>query len=116
MAKFIKLPDYYELLILDKNNKKIIIDNEQKYKLAGGILFIHELDKIVEEQSLFEINYNELSESRQEKLDEKYNCLLCTAIIKKESPYFCYQCQKIFHEKCLKEWDIHVLIAEMNYL
>jgi len=26
-------------------------------------------------------------------------------IIKNENPYYCYKCQKIFHEKCLKEWD-----------
>ena len=105
LDKFVNLPDYYEILILDKNNKKIIIDNEQKYKLAEDLLFIHELLKNVEEQSLFSINYNELPESKKEKLDEKYICILCSAIIKKENPYFCYQCQKIFHEKCLKKWD-----------
>ena len=105
LTKFINLPDNYEIFILDKNNQTILIDNEKKYKLTGGIIFIHELDKNVEEQSMFSINYNELSESKQEKLDQKYNCILCSVIIKKENPYFCYQCQKIFHDKCLKEWD-----------
>ena len=32
-------------------------------------------------------------------------CILCSTFIKKEKPFFCYSCQKIFHEKCLKDWD-----------
>ena len=55
--------------------------------------------------SLFQINYNKLPESSQEKLDEKYNYILCEIIIKNENPYLCYKCQKIFHEKCLKYLD-----------
>ena len=57
------------------------------------------------DQSLFQINYNKLPESSQEKFDEKYNCILCEIIIKNENPYLCYKCQKIFQEKCLKDWD-----------
>ena len=38
-----------------------------------------------------------LAESKQDILDEKYNCNICTIIIKKEKPYLCYKCQKIFH-------------------
>ena len=56
-------------------------------------------------QSLFERNYNQLSESKRDILDEKYSCFICQQIIKKEAPLFCYQCQKICHEKCLSEWD-----------
>ena len=33
------------------------------------------------------------------------NCNICTIIIKNEKPYLCYICQKIFHEKCLKDYD-----------
>ena len=54
---------------------------------------------------MLSINYKKLPESKQEKLDEKYSCTLCSGIIKKENPNFCYQCQKIFHDKCLKKWD-----------
>ena len=57
------------------------------------------------EQSSFEINYNKLSESKKELIDEKYNCFICSIIINNENPLFCYKCQKIYHEKCLKEWD-----------
>ena len=48
-------------------------------------------------------------------LDEKYNCILCTNLIKKEKPYICYQCQKIFHEKCLKDWDNKWKLHHKNF-
>ena len=69
------------------------------------ILFIKETDKDILGKSKFEINYDRLSESKQNILDEKYNCNICQIIIKNEKPYLCYKCQKIFHEKCLKDWD-----------
>ena len=97
--------EYYEIFIFDQNNNIIIINNEEKYQTIEDILFIREIDKDILEQSLFQINYDKLSESKQEILDEQYNCLLCSVKIKKEKPYFCYKCQKIFHEKCLKDWD-----------
>ena len=99
------MPKYYEMFIFDKNNKEIKIINDRTYNKIDDILFIREVDKNILEQSLFEINYNILSESRQEKLDDIYNCILCSTIIKNENPYLCYQCQKIFHEKCVKDWD-----------
>ena len=99
------MPKYYEIFIFDKNNKEIKIINDRTYNKIVDILFIREIDKNILEQSLFEINYNILSESRQEKLDDIYNCILCTTLIKNENPYLCYKCQKIFHEKCLKDWD-----------
>ena len=102
---FHNLPEYYELFILNKKNEEIIINNEEEYQIINGILFIREIGNNNLEQSLFEKNYNKLSESNQIILDEKYNCILCSTIIKKEKPYFCYKCQKIFHEKCLKDWD-----------
>ena len=105
----------YEIFIYDNNNK-IIINNEDKYKKIKDIIFIKEinnddLEKSIFsinddlEKSIFSINYNKLSESKQDILDEKYNCNICSIIIKNEKPYLCYKCQKIFHEKCLKDWD-----------
>ena len=94
-----------KLFILDKNKKEIIINNDDQYNKVGNILFINEIDKDIYNQSLYEFNYNKLSESKQEILDDKYNCILCSIIIKNENPYLCYKCQKIFHEKCLKDWD-----------
>ena len=103
--KIKNIPEYYEVFIIGKNNEEIKINNEEKYKMIEDILFIREIDKSILEQSLFSMNYNKLSESQQEKLDEKYSCILCSLIIKNERPYLCYICQKIFHEKCLSDWD-----------
>ena len=104
--QFKNLPNYFEIFCIDKNNKEIKINCEEKYRTIEDILFIREIkQKKNIEQSLFEKNYNKLSESKKEKLDEKYSCLLCLSIIKQENPYFCYKCQKIFHEKCLKDWE-----------
>ena len=56
-------------------------------------------------QSVFEKNYNQISEQKKEILNQKYNCSICLEIIKHENPYLCYECQKIFHQSCLKYWD-----------
>ena len=96
----------FEIYIYDNDNNKIIINNEDNYKIVEDILFIKEIDNFDNlDKSIFSINYDKLSESRQEILDEKYNCNICSIIIKNEQPYLCYNCQKIFHEKCLKNWD-----------
>ena len=53
-------------------------------------------------QSVFEKNYEQLPESKKELLNEKYNCSICIEIIKYENPYYCYVCEKKFHQSCLK--------------
>ena len=103
-AKFRYLPKYF-ITFIRKNNNEIIIKNNENYNLIRKVLFIREINYNYSEQSSFEINYNKLSESKKELLDEKYNCSICSMIIKKENPLFCYNCQKIYHEKCLKDWD-----------
>ena len=99
------ISEYFEIYIIDKNNKEIKIDNEENYSKIQDILFIRPIDKSILEQSLFQRNFEKLSESNQDILSEKFNCSICTNIIKKENPYLCYKCQKIFHDKCLKDWD-----------
>ena len=99
------LPKYYEIYIIGKNNEEIKINNEEQYKSIEDFLFIREINQNILDESLFARNYKRLSESQQDKLDEKFNCLLCSMIIKNENPYLCYQCQKIFHVKCLDNWD-----------
>jgi len=56
-------------------------------------------------QSVFEKNYNQLPDSKQEILNQKYNCSICLEIIKYENPFLCYECQKIFHHSCLEKWN-----------
>ena len=94
--KIKKLPEYYEIFIIDKNSKELKINNDKTYNLIEDLIFIREIDNDILEQSLFQKNYDKLSESKQEILDEKYNCLLCSIIIKNEKPYLCYKCQKFF--------------------
>ena len=103
---FKDLPDYYETFIVDKNNEEIEINNDENYNKIEDILFIREIDEDIFKKTLFERNYNRLSESKQEKFEQKYNCILCMKLIKNENPYLCYICQTIFHEECLKKWDI----------
>ena len=99
---FKNLSKYYNIFYLSENNNEIIISNDDEYKLSKDIIFIREIKNENMKKSMFENNYNKLSQSKQEILDEKYNCLLCNEIIKKEKPLFCYKCQKIFHKKCLE--------------
>ena len=56
-------------------------------------------------QSVFEKNFNQISDSKKEILSQKYNCSICLEIIKHENPFLCYECQKIFHHSCLNYWN-----------
>jgi len=107
---FKNLPQFFQIFNYD-NNKKIIINNNEKYRLINDKLFINESDI---NKSLFEINYKKLSESKKEILDDKFGCSLCLNIIKKEQPYLCYKCQKLFHNKCLEDWDNKCKSKNMN--
>ena len=103
--KFKNLTENIQMFILDKDKKEIKIKDEDDYKLTNDKIYLREIDNSILEQSLYEINYNKLPESKQEVLDERYSCVLCINTIKNENPYFCYNCQKIFHNKCLNNWD-----------
>ena len=97
--------EQYDIFIIDSNNREMKITNEENYLLIKDILFIREIDKDRLEKSLFEINLEKLSISKQNILIEKYVCTICMGIIKNENPYFCYNCQKTFHAHCLIDWD-----------
>ena len=105
LSKIKNIPPSYEIFILDKNNKDIIINNDEQFQNIKDILFIREIDKNNINLSLFSKNLNKLSESKKEILSEKYSCLFCSKIIKNENPIFCYKCQKVYHKKCLEDWD-----------
>ena len=103
--KFNRLPKNYIIYFLSNDNKKTKINNNEEYKLTKDILFISEESKEQLVESLFQINYKNLSESKRDILDDIFSCILCTEAIKDENPFLCYKCQKIFHQKCLKDWD-----------
>ena len=104
---FTRLPEYYQIFYYDENNIKKIINNDEEYKLSKDILFINELKNSENiKDSIYELKYNNLSESKQDILDEIYNCNICQVIIKgEEKPLLCYRCQKLFHKKCLENWN-----------
>ena len=106
---FIRPLENYQIFYYNIYNIKKIINNEEEYISVKDILFINELkekEKEKQEPSIYKLNYDELSESKQDILDEKYNCNICQEIIKgEEQPLFCYQCQKLFHKKCLEDWN-----------
>ena len=103
--KFDILPENFIIFYKTENNNDLKISNNKEYKLIKDSLFIQKIEYKNLDQSVYQINYEKLSESKQDILDEKYNCFSCLTAIKNEKPYFCYICQKIFHHKCLESWD-----------
>ena len=107
--KIKNIPKYFNVSYLSSDNNKKIINNNEEYKLSKDIFFVQEIEQNDLQKNVFEssfsIIYNNLSESKRDILDEKYNCFICTESIKNEKPLFCYNCQKIFHNKCLEDWD-----------
>ena len=104
-----------KLFVLDEHNNEIKINSDLNYNKINDILFIREINKNNLDLSIFNLNYNLLFESKQEILDEKYSCLLCSIIIKNEKPYFCYKYQKIFHDKCLNDWNKKCKLQNKNF-
>ena len=99
-------PDYFKVSFRNEFNNEIIINNEEDYKSSKDILFIHQINNVNKlQESIYALNYDKLSESKQDILDEKYNCNICEVNIKNEKPLFCYRCQKLFHRKCLENWN-----------
>jgi hypothetical protein len=106
-----KLPQHYNIFH-QKENENVIINNNEQYKLTKDILFIHEVNNL--EESIFSLNYNKLSESKQEILDEKYSCYICDENIK-DKQLICYQCQRIYHKRCLEDWNERCKKQKTNF-
>ena len=93
-----------EYLDLNDNSE---IKNQEEYDLyAEHILYVRKIESGENiSESMFTRNFNKLSESKKEKISLKYTCSICLELIKNEKPFFCYVCQKIFHRKCLEDWE-----------
>ena len=52
------------IYFFDEKNTEIKINNEINYHKIKDILFIREINKNALEQSIFDINYKQLSESK----------------------------------------------------
>jgi surface protein len=104
-AKLSKMPKFYSIFYKSPSNKEVEIHSNEEYKLSENTLFIRKLDVNDLTISLFSRNFNKLSAEKQDELTQKYSCLICLLMIKEENPYYCYVCQKLFHQKCLKLWE-----------
>ena len=81
------ISEYFEIFFIDKNDKEIKIDSEEKYSKIPDILFIRQVDKSILEKSLFQKNFDRLSESNQDILSQKFNCSICLLLKKKTLIY-----------------------------
>ena len=98
------LPKYFIIFYKSTDDTEIEIHSNEEYKLSPNILYIHKIEKIDLTQSVFTRNFNKLPENKKDLLSDKYSCLICLNLIKEENPYYCYICQKNFHNKCLESW------------
>ena len=99
------ITEKYQLLIYSESNEEIIINNDETFNKIDDIIFIRHIDAISSNLSIIDKYCNLFSKSKLDLSEEKYMCILCSIIINNENPFLCYKCQKILHEKCLKEWN-----------
>ena len=68
--KIENMPEQYEIFIIDKNYLEIKIKNQENFELIEDTLFIREIDKNILGKSLFQKNFEKLSDSKQDILSE----------------------------------------------
>ena len=100
---FENLPQNFKIYYYSLDNNEIIVKNEESYKTIKDILYIKKLKSIKE--SIFTTNYKKIDNSIKEIINKKYNCPICSQLIKGEKPYICNNCQKMYHHKCLEGFD-----------
>ena len=115
---FQNLPESFIIYYLKANQETQIKNDDELKKCRNGTLFVREKERaqnaqndqnapkkeIAIKESIFSKKLKELSEEQKELITNKYLCLICSEIIKREKPYMCYTCQKLFHHDCLKNW------------
>ena len=89
----------FDMYYYDLNNKKVIITDNEQFKKSGGLIFIID-KKTTLDTSIYQIIYPNLSDSKANLADEKYNCPLCGEKFN-DAPYYCYQCSKRICQNCL---------------
>ena len=97
------------IILNNLGNDKYIVKTQKDYEYASyyNQIYVRKIESGSEDLtlSLFTRNLNKLPESKQDIITEKYTCSICLELIKDENPFFCYVCQKIFHHKCLENWE-----------
>ena len=105
--KIIEMPESFKIFYHNNDNNIKFIENNDDYKLIYDLIFIVDSNNnnLVFDQSFYPMIYDQLSESKQEIYDNKYNCFICKTHINNQNPYFCYICQNIYHTHCLRDWE-----------
>ena len=75
--KFKELPKNFHIFYNNEKNEEIKVNNDEQFILCKDILLIRKIEQDKLDQSIFELNYNKLSESKQDILDNKYSCNIC---------------------------------------
>lgn len=115
---FKNLPESFIVYYIKANKDTEIKNDDELKKCRNGTLFVREKERdqnaqngqnapkeqIPIKESVFSKKLKELSEEQRKLITNKYLCLICSEIIKREKPYMCYTCQKLFHHDCLKKW------------
>ena len=94
--KFKNLSENYNLFYITEDYNEEIITTKEDYSKVIDIVYIRN----IEVQQLL----SKLSDSLNINFEDKYTCLICENIIENEKPYFCFQCQKLYHKDCLIAW------------
>ena len=97
-----KFYDNFELFIITKKNEKKIISSKEDFLTEYTNYYIINKNENDLEQSLFNSIMDKLSESKQDIYNEKFCCQICGERKKNENPFFCYHCQYIICQNCLK--------------
>ena len=83
------IPEYYEIFYLDKNNKEIKVDSEEKYNIIEDIIFIRGKDdnKTVDNKLDENINNNQIIEKNKKINDSKDSDEIKNEKLKKYEEY-----------------------------
>ena len=102
------LPNNYEIYFLN-NHQNMLLNNKENYKLVKNIIFINEInnpDELVLSQS---------KKEEKNEIEDKYTCNICREKITEDKPLLCYQCQVIYHKKCLKKWNKACSLQQVDF-
>ena len=97
--------DSFELFIITKENEKKIILSQQDFLPEYDKYYIQKINKNASKLSAYSQIMDKLSESKQDIYNENFCCQICGERIKNENPFFCYNCQYIICQNCLKNLD-----------
>jgi hypothetical protein len=80
------------------------INRSSDYKTMNDTLLIRVNETAGNPKSPLSLTYDQLTQDKKKIIDERYVCKICSDFIE-EKPLFCPECQKIFHQKCLENWE-----------